>query len=900
MTSLAWNDIELRHSLFRRIVECRSVEDSRSRNIPLRTFMFWLEKFTAAEKLTLSALHRGAAVRELDEWISHQRKHGGHSYLSYFQEQNLVALVLQKDQDNEPMIREQVLEAAQSIKSAASDKFEDLPTRTWFERFIEKNKSRLSFKKVQTKSAARLIAEQNPKAISAFIDQLRELVAKYGISPSEIIAGDETGFASRAKEDTKYIVAKGRNSSRLAERAILKHISLMHLCDGGGDSLPPMFMFKGERLDATAIKDAPANAVFQYQTKGYFESKHFIEILRHIVRCHPIPASCRVRKFSTDVLTKTDSDGVQHIETIESPVCHRILILDNAPSHHSAVATEYAENHWIHILYLPPNLTHIMQVSDVAVFAIMKRGWYRIENSRVVVHDAGFKFTPQSFWTFLKVSYENAVKPENVKRGFRQSGQSPVDDGPPLARLSKLKPGYELPTNPVFDQQLMVNTMNDSFRIKSRQLKQVQAENASLKARIAQLESSTAQTHSIELDLSLGESKSDDENSEIRNGWNGSNGILSVHLGTYQSPMSTPITTPSSSSLKQPSQFITRTNLLAPYQFISPTDASQAHSNQTQHLTPHKIDLSSVQSRPVTIQFHRSGIDALNHISVEELNEKLERLRQLSKAQGSRAKKTKTKTTAKSSNRRSKKSRGRSRRKQRPSREVTSSDSSTDESSREVKRAQKRSSRKRRHESEIELSSSEHEEQPTSRSSTKRSRADTTLDASTSDGHFSPVRQRKRRIGNATVQPVDHLSSEHQSNNQISHVAPMTQHQSGAENVASDVSLRTSLMSAVRAPVMTVSPLQSINPSAMFDLSTLIGQPRPAQSSLQSSQPSPVVPRSPPSKSLHLSMRLTFTPVSTTGSQSRPRSRPSFKIVSADETLIRLRRSCPVRKLRLP
>lgn len=71
----------------------------------------------------------------------------------------------------------------------------------------------------------------------------------------------------------------------------------MHLCDASGASMDPMFMFKGNRFDATAIPNAPNASVIQYQSSAYFRSVHLIEVLRHIFRTISFQQDAERRKL---------------------------------------------------------------------------------------------------------------------------------------------------------------------------------------------------------------------------------------------------------------------------------------------------------------------------------------------------------------------------------------------------------------------------------------------------------------------------------------------------------------------------------------------------------------------------------------------------------------------------
>src|SRR4051812_16979361 len=90
------------------------------------------------------------------------------------------------------------------------------------------------------------------------------------------------------------------------------------------------------------------NHVFSFNPKVTLNPNHLVEVLRHIVRTHTAPKACRKWKIAYDQQYIKDENGDLRFRTIESTVCHRVLIMDLAPSHMSIAAQQYAEEHWIH------------------------------------------------------------------------------------------------------------------------------------------------------------------------------------------------------------------------------------------------------------------------------------------------------------------------------------------------------------------------------------------------------------------------------------------------------------------------------------------------------------------------------------------------------------------------
>lgn len=121
---------------------------------------------------------------------------------------------------------------------------------------------------------------------------------------------------------------------------------------------------------------------YTFQKNGYFINDFGDDVIRHIAQHSKAPPDIETVPV-TSTRAWRDMKGRRHSETTITQCFHRLLIMDNSPVHHSIEGAAVAEEHMIHIIFLPPNLTHLMQVSNVSVFSTLKKGWYGTQNEQL-------------------------------------------------------------------------------------------------------------------------------------------------------------------------------------------------------------------------------------------------------------------------------------------------------------------------------------------------------------------------------------------------------------------------------------------------------------------------------------------------------------------------------------
>jgi hypothetical protein len=154
----------------------------------------------------------------------------------------------------------------------------------------------------------------------------------------------------------------------------------------------------GERMGKGLIDGAPAGSVVGMTESGWMTEELFYQWLHHYNASIP-PAR---------------------------PV---LLIIDNHVSRFSLRIIEYCREQQIHMLLLPPNATHIMQVGDVSIHAPFKQCLR--EQTGVFLHaHPRTQVTRYHYAQIIAPAYTAAFSPANILAGYKATGIHPYN--PPI------------------------------------------------------------------------------------------------------------------------------------------------------------------------------------------------------------------------------------------------------------------------------------------------------------------------------------------------------------------------------------------------------------------------------------------------------------------------------------
>lgn len=345
-----------------------------------------------------------------------QQQNSGLTLLSAVEEALLVDWIVRQYNMNAPASPEEVKDRARGLIGERKGEECEQSLRGWYPAFLRRH-SGLSIRIPENMPKSRLNAEQKQRNIVHFFSLLRQWKK---LKKEQIYAADETGLTEDCSRAQKAIVPKGCGRVYRNSFGFYEHVSILHIGNAEGNSLPPVWIFKGAAHDAELADDFArfcGDSVYGTQKNGYFTAAHFLSVLQHFVR---------------------------------HAVCTRplLLIMDGASSHIDEESLEYAKNNDVNILLLPAHTTHLLQVADVAVFRPFKAHWKReCERVRMAKRrtcapgEIGVKRS--DILPAALAAWNCATSPENVISGFRRTGIYPFN---PLAYL-KTAASHNKPTS---------------------------------------------------------------------------------------------------------------------------------------------------------------------------------------------------------------------------------------------------------------------------------------------------------------------------------------------------------------------------------------------------------------------------------------------------------------------
>ena len=183
-----------------------------------------------------------------------------------------------------------------------------------------------------------------------FLECLKPTLDKLNLTskPHCIFNVDESGFPISGRP-THVITKRGMKSPQaIIGGSGRENITVQVCVSAKGKLLPPYVIYTGKRLMASCMNGGPLGSRYAVSQNGWMTTPAYIDWFRNLF-IPSLPA--------------------------ERPI---LLILDGHSSHVSLEVIDLAVSNEIHMLKLPPHLTHLLQPFDVGVFKPMKAVWYSV------------------------------------------------------------------------------------------------------------------------------------------------------------------------------------------------------------------------------------------------------------------------------------------------------------------------------------------------------------------------------------------------------------------------------------------------------------------------------------------------------------------------------------------
>ena len=239
--------------------------------------------------------------------------------------------------------RRMVLKYAEAVGSLGIPdvwRKEGMATREWYYGYMFRH-PKLALKAPEGMSLARAIAF-NRVNVEVFFKAYVEAVERHSFMPARIFNLDESGLSTVMKP-CKVVCERGRPVASQVARERGNHMTFVGIINAAGHGFPPVFIIARKKMNADFLRGTIAGTTVLLQSNGWMDHERFVETLQHL---HKVSYS-----------------------SVENKI---LLIMDNAKCHMSIHAVEYAIQHGIIIVTLPPHTTAKLQPLDVSVFGPFK------------------------------------------------------------------------------------------------------------------------------------------------------------------------------------------------------------------------------------------------------------------------------------------------------------------------------------------------------------------------------------------------------------------------------------------------------------------------------------------------------------------------------------------------
>jgi hypothetical protein len=244
------------------------------------------------------------------------------------------------------------------------------------------------------------------------------VIHKWKITADNIYNFDEKGFLMGFGRTLKRIMTiqaleQGR-ITKSKQDGSREFISILATISAIGRWIPPLLIYKGESGDL----------ISSWVDEVMTESQAHFTVSQNGWSNNAIGLMWLQQVFERYTKPKRETQK-------------RLLIVDGHSSHVNMAFINWADEHGIILLILPPHTTHRLQPLDVGLFQPLST-YYSLELNQLM-HDSGgaVSMSKRFFWPLFKRAWDKAFTEENIQSAFRKAGIWPTNGVQVLSAIQR-------------------------------------------------------------------------------------------------------------------------------------------------------------------------------------------------------------------------------------------------------------------------------------------------------------------------------------------------------------------------------------------------------------------------------------------------------------------------------